>query len=132
MLFPIVMLICLIHVDEDYLTLTCVCINVQLILFIDNFEDIMPMNERPTTYLNEILNCRPPIFGYSKSPDSDSSDSDSSSSSSDSGSMEDYSLELADPTATFDAFDVLLVKCNTEYVLMNANSLIHLYGIQEM
>ena len=74
-LFPIVMLICLIHVDEDYLTLTCVCINVQLILFIDNFEDIMPMNERPTTYLNEILNCRPPIFGYSKSPDSDSSDS---------------------------------------------------------
>ena len=36
--------------------------------------------------------------------------------SSDSGSMEDYSLELADPTATFDAFDVLLVKCNTEYV----------------
>ena len=54
-------------------------------------------------------------FSSSDSDSSDSSDSDSSSSS-DSGSMEDYSLELADPTATFDAFDVLLVKCNTEYV----------------
>ena len=62
----------------------------------------------------------------SDSSDSDSSDSDSSSSSSDSGSMEDYSLELADPTDTFDAFDVLLVKCNTEYDSVSCNySLIH-------
>ena len=58
-----------------------------------------------------------PVPYPESSEDFSSSDSgSSSSSSSDSGSMEDYSLELADPTATFDAFDVLLVKCNTEYV----------------
>ena len=81
----------------------------------NSMEDTLSLEDASINMRESEPEVMPPYPEIFSGDDFSSSDSDSSSSS-DSGSMEDYSLELADPTATFDAFDVLLVKCNTEYV----------------
>ena len=47
--------------------------NVFAVLVSDNFEDIFPLYERPTTYLKQILDCRPPLFGIARCQDSERS-----------------------------------------------------------
>ena len=44
--------------------------------FPDNFDDLFPQEKRPTTYMNEIIGHRQPIFGRHTQISSETNESD--------------------------------------------------------